>query len=317
MSMTAHVASRMPRSGGAIGHAVAKREGMTFKRILCPVDFSPGSDQALRFATRLAIEQNCELIIFHSWYLPATAFPLEYPLPPEVTQQIAADAQQRLDAAADVSRKSGALQVQTELVCGIPWLEITRMLDNRGIDLCVIGSHGRTGIKRVLLGSVAEKVVRHAHCSVLVIPLDVEPTAFKNVLVPTDFSTTAEYAALLAASLVDPEGTIQLFHCVELPFMYGSPFGVPVEYDDDARKLLAAETEKLKPYTKAKIETSFRIGAPGAEALHVLERDPTIDLVVTGSHGRTGVPRALLGSVAEKLVRHAGRPVLVARNRTN
>jgi nucleotide-binding universal stress UspA family protein len=287
--------------------------GMTFTRIVCPTDFSPGSEHALRFATTLALQHDSELIVLHSWYLPPSAYSLEYPFPPEVTQQIIADAQQRLDAALESARAMGAKKVSGALVSGIPASEITTLLDNRGADLCVIGTHGRTGIKRVLLGSVAEKVVRHAHCSVLVVPLDSAPSPFKSVLVPTDFSASAEYATSVAASLVDPHGTLRLLHCVELPVMYGAPFAIPLEYDNSTKELLAAEAAKLKTQTTAKIITTYRIGSPGPETLQSLD-DTATDLVVTGSHGRTGVKRALLGSVAEKIVRHAGCPVLVARN---
>lgn len=287
---------------------------MTFKRILCPTDFSPGSEHALRYATNLAMQHDSELIILHSWYLPASAFSLEYPFPPEVSEQILADARERTDSAVDKARKVGAKEVRGEVVSGIPWVEITQMIDSRGVDLCVIGTHGRTGIKRVLLGSVAEKVVRHAHSSVLAIPWDSEPKAFKNVLVPTDFSASAEYATSLATSLVDSKGTLHLLHCIELPVIYGAPLSIPLDYNVSAIALLAGEADKLKQRTTARIETSHRVGSPSAEILRILEENRAIDLVVTGSHGRTGVKRALLGSVAEKVVRHAGRPVLVARN---
>lgn len=287
---------------------------MIFERILCPTDFSPGSEHALRYATTLAMQHDSELIILHSWYLPPSAFSLEYPFPPAVSEQILSDARERTDSAVEQARKAGAKEVRGEVVSGIPWVEITEMIDSRGVDLCTIGTHGRTGIKRVLLGSVAEKVVRHAHSSVLAIPWDSEPKAFKNVLVPTDFSASAEYATSLATSLVDPKGTLQLLHCIELPVIYGAPLSIPLDYDVSAIGLLAAEREKLKQRTTADIETLYRTGSPGAEILRILEEKPAIDLVVTGSHGRTGAKRALLGSVAEKVVRHAGRPVLVARN---
>ncbi len=287
---------------------------MRFQRILCPTDFSPGSEHALSYAMSLAVQHASELIILHSWYLPASAFSLEAPFPPEVSQQILTDAQQRIDAAVDSARKAGVKQVSGEVVGGIPWTEITHMLDSRGVDLCVIGTHGRTGIKRVLLGSVAEKVVRHAHCSVLAVPWEqTAPVAFKNVLVPTDFSASAEYAATLATSLVDPQGSVHLLHCIELPIVYGSRFSIPSDFDARATGLLTSEAAKLQRSTTARIHTSHRVGAPGSEILQILEENPAIDLVVTGSHGRTGIKRALLGSVAEKIVRYAGRPVLVAR----
>ena len=214
---------------------------MSLKRILCPTDFSPGAEHALQFAARLAIQHDSELIVFHSWSLPAAAYTLEYPFPPEATLQLTADAQAQLDVAIAKARSFGAKNVRGEVVSGIPWVEITRTLDNRGIDLCVIGSRGRTGIKRILLGSVAEKVVRHAHCSVLVVPPGCELTAFNNVLVPTDFSANAESAAKLAASLVAPNGKLQLLHCIELPVTYGGGAALSFDYEANVTERLTAE----------------------------------------------------------------------------
>jgi nucleotide-binding universal stress UspA family protein len=288
-------------------------EVMSFKRILCPTDFSPGSEHAVNYATSLAKRHGSELIFLHSWFLPASAYSLEYPFPPEVSEQIISDAKQRLGVVIDNARKAGVDRVSGEVVSGVPWIEITQMVDSRGVDLCVIGTHGRTGIKRVLLGSVAEKVVRHARCSVITIPWESEPTTGKHVLVATDFSETADYATMLATSLVDPNGTLHLVHCIELPVMYGAPLAIPTDYESSSIKLLTSEAAKLGRTSTARIETSHRVGSPGAEILRVIEENPAIDLVVTGSHGRTGIKRALLGSVAEKLVRHAARPVLIAR----
>lgn len=72
---------------------------------------------------------------------------------------------------------------------------------------------------------------------------------------------------------------------------------------------------EIRTKVRVPVTTSVQIGAPGARVLDVLDADPTFDLVVVGSHGRTGLRRVLLGSVAEKLIRHAPCPVLVARSR--
>ena len=193
------------------------------------------------------------------------------------------------------------------------------MLDAEAFDLCVIGTRGRTGLARILLGSVAEQVVRHAPCSVLAVHPDGEPEPFRNVLVPTDFSESAGYALELAGSLVEPDGhDSTLLHVIEVPVAYGGEMpvaGLEHELNQRATKWLDATAKAVQARTSARVETHYRIGYPGAQTLHLLERDPTFDLVVMGSHGRTGIKRALLGSVAEKIVRHAGRPVLIARRR--
>ena len=291
---------------------------MTFHKILCPTDFSPGSEQALSLATRLASTEECELVVVHSWHLPPSAYSLENPFPPAVTQQFMSEAQARIDAAVQVARANGARRVSGQLVSGVPWMKIVEALDSQAFDLCVVGTRGRTGLGRVLLGSVAEQVVRHAPCSVLAVHPDGEPHPFKNVLVPTDFSASAEHALEVAGMMVASDGAVTLLHVIELPVPYSGKLpvvGIERELARQACEWLDAAVKALQTRTQARVETLYRIGYPGAQTLAAMEDDRTIDLVVMGSHGRTGIKRALMGSVAEKVVRHARCPVLVARRR--
>jgi nucleotide-binding universal stress UspA family protein len=291
---------------------------MGVTKILCPTDFSAGSQQALRVAARMATEANAELVVVHAWYIPPSAFAGEYVFPPHVIQQMVDDSQRGLDEAVSQATKYGAKHVTGELLTGLPWAEIVSQLENQAFDLCVIGTHGRTGLSRIFLGSVAEKVVRHSPCSVLAVRPDGESKPFSHVLVPTDFSDSARHALELSAHLVDATGTITLLHVIELPVAYSGE--VPVadfgrELDKRAATALDAEAARLKSMTTATVRVRSRIGYPGAQTLAVLDDDRSVDLVVMGSHGRTGIKRVLLGSVAEKVVRHAGCPVLVARKR--
>src|SRR5688500_3811785 len=85
-----------PRRPGA-GRIVAAPRDMAIKRIYCPVDFSPGSTQALRTAVRLARERDAELVVFHAWFLPANTWATEYVFPDDLLQHFAEDAQRGLD----------------------------------------------------------------------------------------------------------------------------------------------------------------------------------------------------------------------------
>jgi nucleotide-binding universal stress UspA family protein len=166
------------------------------------------------------------------------------------------------------------------------------------------------------LGSVAEKVIRHAPCSVLAVGPGSEAKPFSHVLVPTDFSDSAQHALELSAQLVAPTGTITLLHVIEVPVAYSGEVPVPDferVLDKRAAAALDQAAARLASLTSATVRVRSRIGYPGAQTLAVLDDDRSVDLVVMGSHGRTGIKRVLLGSVAEKIVRHAGRPVLVAR----
>jgi nucleotide-binding universal stress UspA family protein len=289
---------------------------MTFKKILCPTDFSEGSDQALRVASRLANEHGAELVLVHAWFIPAIAQTLEHPYPPSVVQALVDGSNRSVEVAVEKAKASGAARVRGELVNGPAWSEIVAMLEGQGFDLCVIGTHGRTGFSRMFMGSVAERVVRHAPCSVLAVHPNGGVERFKSALVATDFSPGARHALELATKLLTPGGKLMLLHVLELPARFSGE--VPrAAFDEEmnlqAAKLLAREADALKARTGVDVQTRLRIGYPGHEILNVLGDDPRFDLVATGSHGRTGIKRVLLGSVAEKVVRHARCPVLVAR----
>lgn len=289
---------------------------MAFKKILCPIDFSPGSSQAMRTAVRLAIEHDAELVLAHSWFLPPATFAGEYVYAADIVQQLSDDAKHCLEAAVAEAGKLGVRHVTSRLLSGVPWQQIIDAARREpDLGLIVIGTHGRTGLTRVLLGSVAELVVRHAPCPVLTVRPHNEPAPFGHVLCPVDLSRPARDAIHLAAEFAQPSGAgITLLHVLELPVSYSGKLPVPDFHRDlDARSaaLLDRWTTDLKAKVSVPVTQLTRIGRPGAQILAVLEDDHTFDLVVMGSHGHTGIARMLLGSVAEKVVRHARCPVLV------
>ena len=290
------------------------------RKILCPTDFSPGSEHALRVAARLAVHHAAELVVAHSWYLPPLALSVELPVAPGMIDDLIADAEQALATAVEQARALGVPRVRGMFLTGLAWERLcAAATDDADIDLIVMGTHGRTGIRRILLGSVTEKVIRHAPCSVLAVRDGRDaPAGFQHILCPVDFSASSRLAAELAAKLVVPTGRVTLLHAIEVPVRIAGE--LPADYiatvDRRAATLLEELAGELRATTTVHIDTRARIGSPGAQALHVLESEPSFDLAVVGSHGRTGLGRFLLGSVAEKVVRHAPCPVLVARART-
>jgi nucleotide-binding universal stress UspA family protein len=293
---------------------------MPFRKLLCPVDFSPGSRHALQVAARMAREADAELVLVHAWYLPAQAFGADTPIPADLFQEVVDDEQRGLAAATSDATGLGAPRVTSRLLHGVPWdqiVEATR--EDPAIDLIVMGTHGRSGFAGVLLGSVAEQVIRHAPCSVLAAraPGGVQP--FRKVLCPIDFSDDSRRALERAAELAAPGGAgITLLHVVEPAITFSN---LPMaennlqSVDRRATHELARWASELETKVSVPVRTEIRIGRPGVQTLTVLDRDPTFDLVVMGSHGRTGIRRVLLGSVAEKVLRHAACPVLVVRSR--
>jgi nucleotide-binding universal stress UspA family protein len=288
----------------------------TFHKILCAVDFSPGSRQALRTAVHVATQTGAELVLAHAWYVPPIAFAGEYVFAPMDLQRMQDDARHQLEIGVAEARRLGAPRVSSRLLEGPPGAAIVSALD--GIDLVVIGTQGRTGLARVLLGSVAEKIVRHAPCSVMVVHEHDEPHEYHHVLCPVDFSPGTDTVLDRAAELVRPGGLgITLFHALELPVAYsGEPTAdFQRHLDVRAAELLDEHAARLEKRTTVPVAKRSRIGSAGAQVLQILDEDSSYDLVVVGSHHRTGISRVLLGSVAEKIVRHAPCPVLVVRTK--
>lgn len=280
---------------------------MTPRKILCPIDFSAGSRHALRVATRLANESGAPLVLAHAWFIPPIAIAGEFPLPADSIQGMVDDAQRGLTDAIAEAKKAGVENVTSQLVSGPPAEKITE-LATRG-DLIVMGTHGRTGVPRFLLGSVAERVVRLAPCSVLVAREHGEPQPYRHILVPLDFSESSRRALDEAGDLASRTGaTVTLLHVLELPAA-----GLVPEAEHRATTLLDEWGELVEQKTRTRVTRLVKTGAPAQQILASAADDPSIDLIVLGSHGRTGITRMLIGSVAEKVVRHAQRPVLIAR----
>jgi len=288
---------------------------MTFQRVLVATDFSSGSESALRVATRLAKLADAELVIAHAWEVP-TALGTELPAPSDTVTELRNDALQGIDAARRQAEALGASRVSTMILEGEPSNAVVGAAADGLFDLVVVGTHGRTGLTRVLLGSIAEKIVRRSSCSVLVVRPTDEARPFTHVLCPIDFSESAQDAQRLAATLANAEhARLTLLNVVELTLYAGRKAVQYIQYlERSARGLLdkaLAEVRASVPSAAARTAT----GSPGGQTLALLDQDPTIDLIVMGSHGRTRIKRVLFGSVAEKVVRYARCPVLVARAR--
>ncbi len=142
------------------------------RRILCPVDFSAHSENALDFAIELAKKLGADIHLIHVYQLPVYALPDGAMMAgPEFTTKVTTELQKALTELA--SRKSG-VKLETHLLEGIPYREVVRMTGELSADLVVMGTHGRTGIRHLLLGSVAERVVRSSKVPVITVPMHEE-----------------------------------------------------------------------------------------------------------------------------------------------
>ncbi len=275
----------------------------------------------MRVAVRIAERSRAELVIAHAFHVPPLAFAGEAPFPGDMIERMQEDAQRGLTEAAMEATRLGAQRLTSRLLTGLPSDQIVEAVrSDAAVDLVVMGTHGRTGLSRVFLGSVAEKVVRLAPCSVLTVREQADVTPFHHVLCPIDFSESSRHAVELAAKVAESGASrITLLHVLELPVAYSGDPHVPgfIEgLDKKAAHLLEQWADDVRAKVSVPVTTRSTIGSPGEQALAALDDDPTFDLVVMGSHGRTGIRRVLLGSVAEKVVRHAACPALIARART-
>jgi len=142
----------------------------TIRRILCPVDFSEPSDHALDYALSLAELVGADVHLLHSYQLPVYALPDGALLPSaDLAAAVSHDARRAFDGL-DERLEGRSLNVEKHLTEGLPHEEVCRLVEDLDIDMVVMGTHGRTGFRRLLMGSVAERVVRTCPCPVVTVP---------------------------------------------------------------------------------------------------------------------------------------------------
>ncbi|HET7824788.1 MAG TPA: universal stress protein [Anaeromyxobacter sp.] len=142
-----------------------------WKRICCPIDFSDASRAAMEVAADLARRNEASLVLLHAYPMPGYTFPDgSVVASPRMMQELADQAQKHLDEwRAEAEKLVGGPRVRTETAIGEPAAEILSFARSSGQELLVLGTHGRTGLEHALMGSVAERVVRKAHCPVLTV----------------------------------------------------------------------------------------------------------------------------------------------------
>ncbi|MFB6229964.1 MAG: universal stress protein [Salinibacter sp.] len=197
---------------------------------------------------------------------------------------------------------------------------ITAYVDGHDIDLVVMGTHGRRGLRHLFIGSVAEGVVRRASCPVLTVREGSELAPawrIRNILVPVDFSEASLEALRHAKELALTYGAqITLLHVVEevvYPSAYGlDPVNLPgAEVVTRVEENLAEIARDEIGYEHVEVEANVGY-APSS--IHDYAETNDADLITIATHGRTGLERMLLGSVAERVVRQAPTPVFVVKS---
>jgi len=287
---------------------------LSIRRILWPTDFSTGAGRAFPYAAAMAAWHEAELHVLDVKE-EGTEMDSSFPVSQEaLTDLLTAegDPPQHVDLDA-------LTLVQEQQENALPPQAIVTYVEDHDVDLVVAGTQGRRGLQRLLIGSVTEEVIRAAPCPVLTVQADqdVAPAwAVRNILVLIDFSDASLDALRHAKELALTYGAqITLLHAVEevvYPSAYGvEPASLPgPQVIDRVEQNLAELVRTEVGYEHVVIEA--KVGYAPSTILDYADTNE-VDLVVIATHGRTGLERMLLGSVAERVVRRSPAPVFVAK----
>ena len=288
------------------------------KPVIVPTDFSQASLHAVQVARSIADSDSNVTVVYvthdydlivptHTWGSDALPDNREEPQMERLRQW-----------ANDNEFGSINLQVRT----GDPGTEVCKLAEELGCRLIVVPSHGRHGVKRILLGSVTERVVRHCSCSVLVLRHAPEDGAVlslpdhwlprKRVVAPIDFSESSSTTIETAIEITDDRANIDVVNVVPSfndPVLIGST----VLTDEDRRANRQEQLERyLAEHNYSGTQGHALTGDPGMTIVKHAA-DVQADLIVMPSHGYHGLRRLVLGSTTERVLRHSASPVLVLR----
>ncbi len=291
-------------------------------RIILGCDLSAQSDAAMERAIGLALHHRASIALVHAH---GSDVPIPHTDNAIVEQLETASAAVR---AAETKGLAGKLAViraagvtcEIDARVGAPGEVLAAVASERRADLIVVGTHGSTGITRLLLGSVAAETVRHAPCDVLVVRGAQTRTAFAKPLVAMDFSPASSRALGHTVDLASEGATIEVVHAWQLPIgsvgamFLGLQSHFPWSVVRDA--VLASINVQVTKLTEkhATLGRPMHVelvqGPPAATITATAERGGH-DLVVVGTNGHRGFRRLLLGSVADAVIRHAPCSVLI------
>lgn len=289
---------------------------LRIEKILCPVDFSEYSLKAYDYAQSLAQHYGAKLLLQHVVQPLTSTYPY-YAFPDainEVFWNLETSAGQKLSEMVSEHQGNG-FETQRFVHKGTVPDCILAFAESQAADLIVMGTHGRHGFDHLTMGSVTEKVLRKAHCPVLVVrkpahdfvhPTDAaEPVRLKKILFCTDFSEYSTRALTYALSLaMEYNADLTLLHVLE-----------DVPPTDDLQKHVSDVTRKLEELAPpevgdwCKVHAAVRIGRPYQQILQITLENET-DLVVMGVRGRSAVDLALFGSTTHRVIQLGSSPVL-------
>jgi len=292
---------------------------MMIKKILCAIDRSPSSLQAFGYAIAVAKWQSARLnlleVIEEAPSPGISRAPASDGVPNETRRTLERDLRRVLTA-----RRASDVKVEISMRKGNVVQEILSQARTSRPDLLVIGTHGRGGVQRLVLGSVAEKVLRLATCPVLTVRSGVRlarrrRSPFETILCPTDFSAAANRAVAYAKRLAqEADAKLIVMTAVEWPFGEAVISGAVAELRNSIESDASEALARLLPRSAngPRTQTIVALGKAG-DAIVKIARGRSADLIVMGVSGRGALDVAVLGSTAHHVIREGTWPVLTVR----
>ncbi len=292
---------------------------MNVQRIVVGTDFSAPAEHAVATAVDLALSLGATVTVVHAYEMPAFGLPeTTMASTAEVLEAIRSASRLAIEACAATYASRG-VTVRPLLRMGAPWVEVNAVAAHDDADLVVVGSRGQRAFSKFLLGSVAERVLRSATCAVLVVPEEGDRemiahamSPVRRILVGCDFGEQSQHALDVALDLAAPlRAKVTVVHAWSIPTMlFPVDFPPPlIAFEREARDALAATVDGARSRDPA-IQGVLRAGAPAREIL-AAAHEHAADLVILGTHGRKGLSRLFLGSVAESVARKSDIPVMI------
>jgi nucleotide-binding universal stress UspA family protein len=289
--------------------------------ILHPTDFSEPAMHAFQLAGFLAHGQGANLIVLH------VADPLKDP-----AQQGGLPLDKQRQQLEQLRPDADGVPVERRLGTGDPAAEILQVARETGCAMIVMGTQGRRGFERLLMGSVAEQVVRNAPCPVVTVKEPAHEPALAargpaegavptpggapihTILHPTDFSGPCEEAFRVACALAkDQSARVVVVHVAVPPAASMPHMPVPMPLPADHRGKLEEMLDRFRTAVPD-VQVECRLADGDAvEGIVDAAQAADCDLIVMGTHGRSGVGRVLMGSVAERVLRKAACPVVTVK----
>ena len=300
---------------------------LNIQNIIVPIDFSKMSVQTIQIAKRLARRFGASIRLAHVRQFNCAA-DFVAPAPPMVPFSFVPyeqDGEQTaLKELKKVATECGVSSASCDVLGGAASFdEICRFAQTIPADLVVMPTHGRTGLKHVFLGSTAERIVQHSSCPVLVTRGNAIQSdngsrfRIKTTLVPVDFSNCSREGLRYAIAFASEFGAkIILLHATYLGYVYSCE-GTAIYDIPGLQKAARKDAErKMRDLVRSvnfgtvKFEMAFTDGSPALDICG-FAKDHEVDVIITSTHGFTGLKHVLIGSIAEKVVRHAPCSVLV------